>query len=80
MRNYHIRRNHKFAPIINLDKLWTLVTEQTRIRYKDHPEGKAPIIDCVRAVSSIDFIFVYLYGTSLSNEFADQNDKQNYYC
>ncbi|WP_439952958.1 uL15 family ribosomal protein, partial [Acinetobacter pittii] len=49
MRNYHLRRNQKFCPSLNLDKLWTLVTEQTRLKYKNHPEGKAPVIDCIRA-------------------------------
>nr|ABR27828.1 putative ribosomal protein L15/l27 [Triatoma infestans] len=49
MRNYHLRRNQKFCPTINLDKLWTLVTEQTRLKYKDNTEGKAPVIDAVRA-------------------------------
>ncbi|XP_073992036.1 ribosomal protein L27A [Rhodnius prolixus] len=49
MRNYHLRRNQKFCPTINLDKLWTLVTEQTRLKYKDNAEGKAPVIDAVRA-------------------------------
>lgn len=42
-------------PAINLDKLWTLVTDQTREKYKNHPEKKVPIIDVVRAVSSIFF-------------------------
>lgn len=51
MRNYHLRRNSKWCPTINLDKLWTLVSEQTRLKYKDHPEGKAPVIDLVKAVS-----------------------------
>ena len=53
MRNYHLRRNSKWCPTINLDKLWTLVSEQTRLKYKDHPDGKAPIIDIVKAVSVI---------------------------
>lgn len=53
MRNYHLRRNQKFCPTINLDKLWTLVTEQTRLKYKDNAEGKAPVIDAVRAVSKL---------------------------
>lgn len=51
MRNYHVRKNSKWCPAINLDKLWTLVSEQTRLKYKDHPEGKAPVIDIVKAVS-----------------------------
>uniref|UniRef100_A0A0A9Z7L6 Large ribosomal subunit protein uL15 n=1 Tax=Lygus hesperus TaxID=30085 RepID=A0A0A9Z7L6_LYGHE len=49
MRNYHLRRNQKFCPSINLDRLWTLVTEQTRLKYKENPDKKAPVIDCVRA-------------------------------
>ncbi|KYM76254.1 60S ribosomal protein L27a [Atta colombica] len=48
MRNYHLRRNTKWCPTINLDKLWTLVSEQTRLKYKD-VEGKAPVIDLVKA-------------------------------
>lgn len=51
MRNYHLRRNSKWCPTLNLDKLWTLVSEQTRLKYKDHPEGKAPVIDIIKAVS-----------------------------
>ncbi|CAG0893190.1 unnamed protein product, partial [Darwinula stevensoni] len=49
MRNFHIRPNKKWCPIINLDKLWSLVTEQTRKTYKDNKDGKAPVIDVVRA-------------------------------
>lgn len=51
MRNFHLRKNQHHMPAINLDKLWTLVTEQTKEKYKDHPEKKVPIIDVVRAVS-----------------------------
>merc|ERR1711926_11587 len=34
---------------INLDRLWTLVSEQTQQKYKNHPENKVPVIDVVRA-------------------------------
>jgi large subunit ribosomal protein L27Ae len=51
MRNFHIKASRDYCPVINLDKLWTLVSEQTREKYKNHPEGKAPVIDCVNAVS-----------------------------
>merc|ERR1712137_711890 len=33
----------------NLDRLWTLVSEQTQQKYKNHPENKVPVIDVVRA-------------------------------
>ncbi|KAG8180723.1 hypothetical protein JTE90_004682 [Oedothorax gibbosus] len=49
MRNFHLKKNQKFMPIINIDKLWSLVTEQTRLKYKDDKEGKAPVIDVVQA-------------------------------
>lgn len=51
MRHYHLKRNTVHCPTVNLDKLWTLVSEQTRLNYAKKPEGPAPIIDAVRAVS-----------------------------
>lgn len=51
MRHYHLKRNTAHCPTINLDKLWTLVSEQTRINYGKKPDGPAPIIDAVRSVS-----------------------------
>lgn len=51
MRHYHLKRNTAHCPTINLDKLWTLVSEQTRLNYGKKPDGPAPIIDAVRAVS-----------------------------
>lgn len=53
MRNYHLRKNTKWCPSLNLDKLWTLVSEQTRLKYKNSTDGKAPVIDLVKAVSKI---------------------------
>lgn len=50
MRNYHLRRNTKWCPSLNLDKLWTLVSEQARHKYKEDTTGKAPVIDIVKAV------------------------------
>merc|ERR1712179_192334 len=33
MRNYHVRKNQYHQPTVNLDKLWSLVSEQTRTNY-----------------------------------------------
>ncbi|POI30288.1 hypothetical protein CIB84_005962 [Bambusicola thoracicus] len=49
MRHYHLKRNQKFCPTVNLDKLWTLVTEQTRLNYAKNQAGLAPVIDVVRS-------------------------------
>nr|ALS04635.1 60S ribosomal protein L27a [Pseudodiaptomus poplesia]ALS04636.1 60S ribosomal protein L27a [Pseudodiaptomus poplesia] len=50
MRNFHKHSNLAvyYSPTINLDKLWTLVSEQTRKKYADSKD-KAPVIDCSRA-------------------------------
>lgn len=53
MRHYHLKRNTTYCPTINLDKLWTLVSEQTRVNYGKKPDGPAPVIDAVRAVSFV---------------------------
>ena len=44
MRYYHKQKNHFFCPTINVEKLWTLVSEETRTKC---PSGKAPVIDCI---------------------------------
>ena len=54
MRHFHLTRQKYWCPTINLDKLWTLVSEQTRTYYKDKTD-KAPIIDVVRSVSNARF-------------------------
>ncbi|CAG0919954.1 unnamed protein product [Notodromas monacha] len=49
MRNFHVKASMDWCPIINLDKVWSLVSEKTREAYKNHPDGKAPVIDVVKA-------------------------------
>lgn len=53
MRHYHLKKNTIHCPTINLDKLWTLVSEQTRVNHSQKPDGPAPVIDVVRAVSTL---------------------------
>eukprot|EP00088_Acartia_fossae_P014843 TRINITY_DN17_c0_g1_i4.p2 TRINITY_DN17_c0_g1~~TRINITY_DN17_c0_g1_i4.p2 ORF type:complete len:151 (-),score=47.31 TRINITY_DN17_c0_g1_i4:180-632(-) len=50
MRNFHKHPNvsNYATTTVNLDKLWTLVSEQTRVKYADKKD-KAPVIDCSRA-------------------------------
>ena len=51
-RHFHYKRNQYHCPTVNLDKLWTLVSEATR---KASTEKKAAIIDVTKAVS---FFFI----------------------
>merc|ERR1712171_23006 len=48
MRHFHLKRNQYACPTINLDKVWTLVSDQTRKHYADKTD-KAPVIDVVQA-------------------------------
>ena len=50
MRNFHVHPNNaiSYCPSVNVDKLWSLVSEQTRTKYEKNTK-KAPVIDCTRA-------------------------------
>uniref|UniRef100_A0A182MX19 Large ribosomal subunit protein uL15 n=1 Tax=Anopheles culicifacies TaxID=139723 RepID=A0A182MX19_9DIPT len=47
MRNFHLNRNHKFCPTINLTHLWSLVPEKVREEAKKNP-AKVPVVDLVQ--------------------------------
>lgn len=51
MRYFHRTTNQFHMPTVNLDKVWTLVSEQTRLNYAkaDASSDKVPVIDCTRA-------------------------------
>nr|XP_058899466.1 large ribosomal subunit protein uL15-like [Kogia breviceps] len=44
MRHYHLKRNQNFCPTVNLDKLCTLVSEQTWVNAAKSKTVAAPII------------------------------------
>mmetsp|Transcript_59775 Transcript_59775/g.139234 ORF Transcript_59775/g.139234 Transcript_59775/m.139234 type:complete len:89 (-) Transcript_59775:48-314(-) len=46
MRNFHLIK--KVVPIINVEKLWSLIPESVRLKYKDNTD-KAPVIDVLKA-------------------------------
>ncbi len=48
MRYFHKTKQQFHCPTVNLDKLWTLVSDQTRAVYKAKTDV-APVIDVVRA-------------------------------
>ena len=58
MRHFHLTKQRYWCPTINLDKLWSLVSEQTRQAYRGR-EDKAPVIDVTQAVS---FIIIFMYA------------------
>ncbi|CAO1621087.1 unnamed protein product [Jaminaea pallidilutea] len=46
MRNFHYQRNPHWRPVVNLDKLWTLVPEEHRAQATG---DKVPVIDTLAA-------------------------------
>ena len=48
MRHDHLKRHQSFCPTVNLDKLWTSVSEQTWVNAAKNKTGATPIIDVVR--------------------------------
>jgi large subunit ribosomal protein L27Ae len=55
MRQYRVLKNRLWRPALNIDRLWSLVTEQHREAYANKTDV-APVIDVVRAVRLI-FVF-----------------------
>ena len=47
MRVFHEKKNPKFRPSVNLDKIWSLVSEETR--KKEYKDNKVPVIDVTKA-------------------------------
>ncbi|PRD31877.1 UNVERIFIED_CONTAM: 60S ribosomal protein L27a [Trichonephila clavipes] len=45
MRNFHLKRNQTYMPTININKLWSLVSEK---QLENLTDGKAPVIDVVK--------------------------------
>ena len=44
-----MKRNQFYKPTINLDKVWSLVSEETLDRAKTSKDGKAAVIDVTKA-------------------------------
>jgi len=53
MRHFHKTNNKYHCPTVNLDRIWSLVSEQTKKNYAAKKDGPAPVIDCVQAVCFI---------------------------
>lgn len=52
MRYFHKTNQQYHCPTINIDRVWTLVTDETRQKYAEAGEAdKVPVIDVTRFVS-----------------------------
>ena len=55
IRTFHMQRNWKWAPVVNTDKLWSLVDEKVRTEAGKNKKV-APVIDVTKHVSIIQSI------------------------
>ena len=47
IRVFRLHRNRTHCPVINIDKLWTLLSSSAQDKYLEGKNG-APVIDCVK--------------------------------
>ena len=50
MRQFHVTKNQYHCPIVNVDKLWSLVSEEARSTAAANPKGPVPVIDVLAHV------------------------------
>uniref|UniRef100_A0A8C9GD20 Large ribosomal subunit protein uL15 n=1 Tax=Piliocolobus tephrosceles TaxID=591936 RepID=A0A8C9GD20_9PRIM len=77
MRHYHLKRNQSFCPTVNLDKLWTLVSEQTRVNAAKNKTGAAPIIDVVRSLPTRHRFFLWWNYHRATTKFWERESSQS---
>ncbi|CAO3593069.1 unnamed protein product [Absidia cylindrospora] len=46
MRTFHLKKNTKWRPVVNLDQIWTLAGEGVREQYKN--TEKVPVVDALQ--------------------------------
>ena len=45
MRHFHLTKNAYYNNVINIDRIWTLVSEEARLKAAANPSGAVPVID-----------------------------------
>jgi len=54
IRHFRMKKNQIYTPTINLERLWTLVSTESR---KTSTESKAAVIDVVKSVCTASQLF-----------------------
>lgn len=49
MRHFHLLKNQYFRPILNVDRLWSLVSKATFEKAEQAKDNKAPVIDVTKS-------------------------------
>lgn len=49
MRHFHKTQNKYFCPIVNVDRLWTLISDETRQNALKNSSEQVPVIDVTQS-------------------------------
>lgn len=67
MRHFHLKRNQYYNPVVNVDKIWTLVSEQTK-QNAEKNKDKVPVIDVTKAV----IIYYISHANRVTSKFLER--------
>ena len=62
MRHFHLTKNQYHCPVVNIDKLWSLVPEDVRLKTEKNPTGPVPVIDTLAHVGFLSTVFIMIIG------------------
>lgn len=60
MRVFNLKKNSHFCPTINVEKVWSLVPEASRLHYAKN-QDRVPVIDVTKAVSHPLYLHFYIF-------------------
>ena len=66
MRHFHLTRNQYFCPVVNVERLWSLIPQETKKEIPTKEAGHIPVLDVLDYVSDklnkCIYPFVYLFS------------------
>ena len=79
-RHFHLKRNQFHCPTVNLDILWTLISEQAR-HNAEKSKDKAAVIDVTKAVRTLNIYYIsfpigLFQGSWQGNSPQDSSDRE----
>ena len=66
IRVFHAQGNWKWAPVVNTDKLWSLVDEKVRLDASKSKAKTVPVIDVTKLVSRLVFSIQFIFAITIT--------------
>jgi hypothetical protein len=77
IRVFHDQRNRHFKPVVNLDKVWTLLSVQARKNAETSKDKKAAVVDVTKSVSQYNLELGIQKGPCQGSSTKDPNHHQS---